>query len=281
MPCRHGSTPSSGRTRPIHPPHRGHRPPGAARKGPGDEAGGAVRDGDHVGGRLLLGGQPLCAAATPGGGVVTAWAVLIGSWSWAMTKVFVTRRSIVGLAAGAARHATICTPCGVPHLRMRAVRRGGMVLLALFVVGPLLFLMGTRRKRPGAVRHLGPAFLGGLVVWLLTMSGRWTARRLPAVAGRDRWRHHGGATGWPATRLPAEGPATGWDAASGSPCPGVCGRSRRTTPGSRGPGSSSSSSARVARWRGWGSASASGGRGRREGGAGDGGCGRASTITVE
>ncbi len=91
-----------------------------------------------------------------------------------------------------------------------------MVFLALFVLGPVLFLMVTRRKRPGAVRHLGPAFLGGLVVWLLTMS--WP---LGPHGDYQPWQVvlAGGVmvalTGWLATRLPAEGPATGWAAASG------------------------------------------------------------------
>lgn len=35
-----------------------------------------------------------------------------------------------------------------------------MTLLALFVIGPVAFLMAARRERPGAVRHLGLAFPG-------------------------------------------------------------------------------------------------------------------------
>ncbi|NLA56844.1 MAG: hypothetical protein GX859_11245 [Corynebacterium humireducens] len=91
-----------------------------------------------------------------------------------------------------------------------------MILLALLVIGPVLYLLIAHRGKPGAVPTLLTAFLGGLVVWLATMS--WPLGP------------HGDYLPWQvvlsgalmvlltvvaAVRCPAVGGPVGWSAASG------------------------------------------------------------------
>lgn len=91
-----------------------------------------------------------------------------------------------------------------------------MLILALLTIAPVGYLLWQRREQSSASKHLVLTFVGGILVWLATMS--W-----PLGPHGDflRWQVilAGAAmvalTIVLALPLPAEGPAIGWSAASG------------------------------------------------------------------
>ncbi|MDO5670907.1 MAG: hypothetical protein Q4G50_13030 [Corynebacterium sp.] len=91
-----------------------------------------------------------------------------------------------------------------------------MLILALLTIAPVGFLLWRRRGQPEAPKHLVLTYLGGILVWLATMS--WPLGP------------HGDYQPWQvilagaamvaltiafALRLPGAGAAIGWSAASG------------------------------------------------------------------
>ena len=91
-----------------------------------------------------------------------------------------------------------------------------MLILALLTIAPVGYLLWQRREQPAAPKHLGLTFVGGILVWLATMS--WPLGP------------HGDYLPWQvilagaamvaltialAWCLPTEGAAIGWTAASG------------------------------------------------------------------
>ena len=91
-----------------------------------------------------------------------------------------------------------------------------MLILALLTIAPVGYLLWQRREQPAAPKHLGLTFVGGILVWLATMSWPLSPRGdyLPwqvILAGAAMV----ALTIALAWCLLTEGAAIGWTAASG------------------------------------------------------------------